>query len=346
MKRSPLRRASILAAALRIGAPAALAATMVAPPSALAQDADVVARAREQFRQGLSLEAAGDYPRALATFTEVALVKSTPQVRYHIAFCQEKTGDYVAALGSYRLALHEARESGATDVEGPAQEALAALEPKIPKLTIQRGEGASVAEITLDDKPLAASSVGTPVLVNPGPHVVKATAPGRKPALIELSLQDGEAKEIALTMEELPPEPVAPVAPVAPGPDAAGPEQPPPSKSSPIRTAGFFVGGAGLASLAVSGIFFGLRAGAISDLDAQCGPDGQSCPASAQSTYDSGKTYSTVSTATFIAGLALVAGGVGMVLFAPKPKPATTGLVAVAPGAAGGPGGATVLGRF
>ena len=60
-----------------------------------------VSKARENFRRGLALEAAGDWTGALEVFKSVALVKSTPQVRFHIAQCEEKTGDYVGASGSY-----------------------------------------------------------------------------------------------------------------------------------------------------------------------------------------------------------------------------------------------------
>src|SRR5689334_12765207 len=92
---------------------AATAAALLPTQHAHAQDQATLSHARERFREGLALEAAGDWQRALATFKEVALVKSTPQVRFHIGQCEEKTGDYVQALGSYRLALAEAREAKA-----------------------------------------------------------------------------------------------------------------------------------------------------------------------------------------------------------------------------------------
>src|SRR5262245_8282388 len=167
-------RSVLLAIALACGAVA-----LPRPASADEPAPAVLAKAREQFRKALSLEVAGNWEAALALFKEVALVKSTPQVRFHIATCEEKMGDWIQALGSYRLALHEAQQAKAKDVIDASQEAMAALEPKIPKLDIARGEGATAATVELDGRTLGASSVGTPMSVNPGPHVIKASAPGR-----------------------------------------------------------------------------------------------------------------------------------------------------------------------
>src|SRR5687768_5820481 len=65
-------------------------------------------RAREVFRQGLALESARDWASALAKFREVAAVRSTAQVRFHIARCQEQLGQLNEALGAYELAMSEA----------------------------------------------------------------------------------------------------------------------------------------------------------------------------------------------------------------------------------------------
>src|SRR3954453_13009515 len=114
-----------------------LAATAFAP-GALAQDPAALARARERFREGAALMASNDWARALEAFKDVALVKSNANVRFNIATCQEKTGDYVQAAGSYRLALTEAGQSNAKNIEREVQAALAALLPKIPMVLIKR----------------------------------------------------------------------------------------------------------------------------------------------------------------------------------------------------------------
>lgn len=334
------RRLVAASLALSLAAPVVLEA-----PLAYAQDAGAIAKARETYREGIASEAAGKWEQALEQFKSVALVKSTAQVRYHIGFCQEKIGQYVDALGTYRLALHEAIEAKAKDVEKATQDRITALEPKIPKLTIHRGEGAQVAEVTMDGLQLGATSVGSAIPANPGPHVLKATAAGRKPFTAEFTLAEGETKTIDLVL------PKAPVADNKPPPPqqvviVEQPKDTPPPKTSPVKIAGFVIGGAGLVSLGVSAVFFAKRGSAISDLDKVCGADRQSCPASAQSTADSGKSAATISTATFIAGLGGLAIGTVMILAAPKPKAPEAPTVGLALGGPGGPGGASLVGTF
>ena len=67
---------------------------------ALAQDAAELKKARAQFQQATELEQAGNWTAALQAFREVGQVRMTPQVRFHIAVCEEKLGRLVAALGS------------------------------------------------------------------------------------------------------------------------------------------------------------------------------------------------------------------------------------------------------
>src|SRR5262249_42121569 len=131
---------------------ALLLSGVVALPRAAAQDSAALAKARERYREGLTFEHSGDWQRALETFKGVALVKSNANVRYHIGYCEEKLGDWVQALGSYKLAQAEvvATDPKSKEVASTLRDAIAALEPKIPKLTIKRGEEAAVAEIVLD----------------------------------------------------------------------------------------------------------------------------------------------------------------------------------------------------
>lgn len=342
---SPVQRAAsrVLVAAF-LGS-CALASS---PSAAQAQDTPAIAKAREQFREGLSLEAAGDFARALKEFKEVALVKSTAQVRFHIAVCQEKTGDLVQALGSYRLALHEAHEAKAADVEGPAQEGVTALEPRVPQLLLTRGAGAQNAEVILDGVPLGATSIGEGIPVNPGPHEIKVSAPGRLDMTQEFTVAERDKKAIKLTLKEAPKAIVAAV----PG---TGEPKPEPKKSTTVRTVGFIVGGAGVVGLGLSGVFFGLRGGALSSADDKCGADRLHCavPQSAvQSDIDSGKTWAAASTASFVLGVTALAVGGGMILLASSVTTGKDGKekrkaeLSVAPGAAGASGGLTLLGRF
>ncbi len=119
-------------------------------------------QAREIFRAGLALEAAGDWAGALVKFRQVAEDRPTPQVRFHIARCQEFLGRWTEALGTYRLALGEAEALQVEEVLQEGNRARLALEERIPKLTLVRGEGAEAAVLFVDGVEMGASAAGAP----------------------------------------------------------------------------------------------------------------------------------------------------------------------------------------
>ncbi len=330
---SPLGRSRSLGSAFALSLVIGLAAT-TAPVSAFAQEpaadnsAEALKRAREQFGQALALQTAGDWAGALALLKEVAAVKSTPQVRFNMALCEEKLGKLVAALGDYELAAADARAEKADQVAEEVEGRLESLRQRIPKITVKRGAGAEAAIIAVDGVSLGDQVIGTPMPTDPGPHTVEGKAPGFKPfrQSVRLAEQQSETVEIVLEPEPSPP------------PNLVGGAQLPSGGSRGARVAGFVIGGVGIASLGASGIFFGLRAGKISDLDKVC-PDRQ-CPSSAQqSDIDAGKLYTTIANVTLAVGVAAVAGGVVLVLTSGSSSEPS---VALAPA----PGGAQLLGKF
>lgn len=287
---------------------------LLLPGSANAQTQKELAKAREMFREGLALEAGGNYARALEVFKAIAEVKSTPQVRMHIGECEEKTGDYVRALGSYRLALLDAEAAKLTDIIKVAQGAIEALEPKVPSLRIKRAKGAKVATITLDGRTLGATEINVDVPVNPGPHVIEATQDGRETFREEMDLKDGAKKTIKVTMSE-----------VAETPPSTPPESTPdkPEASSPgsgTRAAGFIIGGLGLVGMGVGAAFLGLRQSTISELESKCGADHRNCPPEAEQLIKDGKFQSNMVTGLFVGGGVVAGIGLVIVLVAPSAK--------------------------
>src|SRR5678815_2007627 len=137
-----LRSTSALSLLLGLAA-AALPATAAAQDTPAAESgAEALKKAREQFGQALALQTAGDWTGALTLLKEVAAVKSTPQVRFNMALCEEKLGRLVAALGDYELAAADARAEKADQVAEEVEARREALSQKIPKLTVKRGAGA------------------------------------------------------------------------------------------------------------------------------------------------------------------------------------------------------------
>jgi hypothetical protein len=269
--------------------------------------------ARALFQEALALVAAGDYATALEKLQRVATFRRTPQVAFYIGVCHEKTGKLVMALGEYRIALADAQSTGAADVVSEATEAIAKLEPRIPLLTIHKGEGAQTATISVDGKTLGDPAIGKPMPFDPGTRTVIAQAPGYSPFRQEVRLGEGEKVSIDVAMKRR-----------SGGAVAAGTTTPPPSKEpapserssdatsmtldpeSGSNTLAWVATGVGVAGLGASGYFFYQRNKAISDLDEICGGNRNACPSSLQKIYDDGKRD------TMIGNIALGVGVVGV----------------------------------
>ena len=136
---------------------------------------------------------------------------------------------------------------------------------------------------------------------------------------------------------------VAPLLPTGPAAIAAGapPTSPAPSSetaSSGAKTFGLVFGVAGIAGLAVGGIFGAKASSAWNTAQHEC-PSHVGCSTQAITDHNSAFTFATVSTAGFIAGGVLLAGGLTLYLAAPKGNSPTVGLQAA-------PGGLAVSGGF
>jgi hypothetical protein len=315
--------------------------------------ADETARARKIFQEALQLETGENFAGALAKFQEVAQIKRSPQVLFHIAFCQAKLGQLVAAVGGFRLVILEGGEEAANaQVVQASKEELAALEKRVPSVVFKRGKGAELAKVTLDGVELGKSSLDKPQQVDPGAHSVEATARGKLPFKEVIEVAEGETKTLEIVLKDAPAEGPGPVASAEPeagdkNPVVLGNDDLKKAAKSPVLP--YAVLGAGTASLVASGVFFYLRSSAISDLDKSC--RGNICPESSKSTSDSGKTATLLANITL--GLGVVGVGVGSVLlFTSKPEEQSATArargramdVVLHPGPRGG--GASLVGTF
>jgi hypothetical protein len=318
---------------------AALAVLAMLAEPAGAQSSNDLARARELYNQGLTQEAAGDWAGALATFQNVAKIKMSPQVRFHIARSKEHLGRLNEALGGYRLAEYEAAQLGARSQElvAEVQSARENLEARIPKLVIVRGRGSATARIELDGVVLGESQIGTEIRADPGPHVIAGTVADGRRFMQTVDLVEGETKRVEL----IAPDEQPPPAEVKPPSSAASQPTAPPSAPVAIERSGsalpWVIGGVGVASLVLSAVFYTQKSSAESDLKAGC--LGKTCPDTLQSTQDRGETYARLTGVTL--GVGVVAIGVAAVMLltgrAVEPAPQTGWTMTVRPhaGAAG-----------
>src|SRR5262249_37717384 len=141
------------------------------------------------------------------------------------------------------------------------------LEAKLPKLVVRVPDDARVPGLVVkrDGDPLDTSSFGAAVPVDPGAHVVEASAPGYKTHRVEVSVKELTTTAVVPPLETDEPAP-APAAPLPPPsssverrpPRVDSPSEPPPKGNprggSTQRAIGLAVAGVGVAALAFGGV--------------------------------------------------------------------------------------------
>lgn len=190
----------------RASAAVALCASLGAAPARA--DVEAQSRLRLKFAEGYALEIAGRWADALDRFLEVSRARPTPEVEFHVALCQERLGRFVEAEQGYRRARERARDAGAADagearaasralVVREAEERLADLEPRVPRLVVLISGDAADVEVLLDGATLPSPS---PHRVNPGPHLVVAVREGLPVAAVAFAAQEARTRHVTLVV--------------------------------------------------------------------------------------------------------------------------------------------------
>jgi hypothetical protein len=289
----------------------------LAPMSASASTPADMAAARKKFEHALELEKAGDFKGALAVLREVAAVKSTAEVRFHLGICLERLGRLVEARVEYVAAKSDAELKEGTEAAVLTQKAndrVTDLDARIPKIAITVPEDVISAKVSVDNAPPVSLLVTPVISVDPGTHKLVVTAPGRR--AFSRTVLVKERDPVFNMSAELPPEEIEEPAAPAPKPIAPAPRprdvEP---KSSPYP---YVFGGVGLVALGAAGIMYAMRNSTIREMDDACGPARDQCPRSIESTESRGRTYTTAGNILLGVGAAALATGVIIYLAEPK----------------------------
>lgn len=313
-------RAALLAAALLLTSPAAFA------------DGDKAA-AESLFQAGVSLMNEQRFAEACPKFAESQKADPSTGTLINLGGCYERIGKSASAWAVYKEAAELARKNGQADREATASARVAALEPKLSKLRIDAGDIPGLV-VKRDGAELGRGSLGVPIAVDPGDHIITASAPGREDWTTVVSIgADADAKTVAV--------PALKEKPTSEGGGAPS--------SSGRRAAGFVVGGVGVAALGVGAVFGILAIGDKSDADKLC-PD-KKCNAAGQDLIDAASSKALVSTIGVGVGVAAVGAGLVLVLTSGSSAsgseragaPVTARLY---PSVGRGGGGLTVAGSF
>jgi len=328
-----------------------LAGSTVAGAARAQPTEEELKEARTQFHRAIELEQAGNWAGALRLFRDVSQIKMTPQVRFHIALCEENLGKLVAALGGYELALADAESVGGTFKE-EVEANIDQLRARIPKLIIERGPGAEAAKIELDGIELGSSSIGVEVPVDPGPHQVDATAKGYEDFEEAVTVEEQDVETLVIEMKPIPKEKGQT--------GGGGTSGAPPPKKQPKVLPIALVAGGGVAIVG-GGVALLLAQVQFSDIQSQC-PGDDPCSESLKSPYRQAQTKQAVGYTAL--GVGAVAAGVGVYFMlhpekleskkdkgkqpndkGPK-KTQKKASVRLVPAAPGSDAGFSVLGRF
>jgi hypothetical protein len=320
---------------LRLSSPLLLAFLLAAAPATAAPEPtpSEISVARRLFAEGKAAEDAKRFREAAEKFRQAVAIKDTPGLRFHLARCEEEQGAFVEALVEYDRA-RELLDTGAKapDVERLLPEARRRVVSQVASVTLRLPEGVAQAVVELDGTPLAASTLGLPMPVNPGRHRLSARAPGRADFASEVQLGVGEARQLVI---ELPVEAAAPAA----RPIQERTALPPPPAARPVagsdtgRTIALVSSASLLAAGLTTGIVFTLaKNGAVERYESanervlsQVGgsdPDGEAClvPREGCSELQEARTDEkrdrAIATAGFVtAGVSALAFGLTLILW-------------------------------
>lgn len=297
--------------------------------SAGAQRGDAAA-AEQLFTAGREAFERGDFASACPKFEESQRLDPAAGTLINLAACYEKVGRLASAWEAWRGAL---QVLSPTDERRPAVERLAeAMEKRVPRLFIELAPGAPAGtRVARDSVDLGAASLGVGLPVDPGRHLVIATAPGRLERRYDVEVAEGKTQKIVVEPGEVrsptPPSQASPAAP-APAPRATTnlPDQP--AGAGGTRTLGYVVAGTGVLGIlagSVTGIIALQRKNAMLD-DCQKDDNGYACGTAGLDAASEGETFATVSTIAFAAGA--VATGAGLWLILSSDERSETALVA------------------
>lgn len=324
----------------------ALVMVSLATAPARAQPGTNSALAEQLFNQARDLAKANQWAAACPKFEASLRYDPVLGTRLNLATCYEKIGRLASAWGLYREAVELATRAGDRKRAEYAQRQATALEPRLPKLAIAAPASPPPGLVVKrDDVPVAPAELGVALYVDPGAHVITASAPGFE--TVSLTATSVEGKTETLALPTLVATPVAPVAQTAPveAPVEAPDDSPPPSRTRAY--VGLGVGAAGLAAVGV-GLVFGAKArSASSDAKALCGDDLRCAPetfARGSQLTDDAASHAKISTALVIAGGAAVAAGVVLYLTAPRGRERETAARLVPTPQLGGAGVALIGG--
>lgn len=298
------------------------------------------ALATELFETGRALMDEGRFAEACPKLAESARLNPAVGTLGKLATCEEHIGKLMLARAHWQQARNRARADG-DDRLALIEQQLQRLEATVPKLRIEapRSRPAGL-HVNVDGTAIGNTAFGVPLPVDPGTHRLEVSAPDREPKQVEVIVHaDGATTVVQLPSLDAP----VPRAESSPAPLPPRDVEDTTEATHPLRSVGLVVAGVGAVGMGVGAYFGGLAKSRLDESN-ELGCNGAICTSEAAEKRNDARDAGNTSTAFFVAGGALAAGGLALWLFGPaeREQPAVSG------GAMATPRGAdiTFVGRF
>ena len=288
------------------------------------------------FKEGRRLMEAGKYSEACPKFEASVRVQSALGALYQLADCQEKIGRTASAWANFLQVAAAARRTAQYDREQAARTRATELEPRLSKLVITLTANTDLPGLGIarDGAAIDRAALGIAVPVDPGEHLVTASAPGKKHWSQRIKVpSEGATVTLAVPRLEDERSAEAPVKP-APAPNNSPPTAPTRFASatpatgaqsdaslggnaSDQRTIAILTGGVGVAAAVVGAVFALSAKSAWDDATTLC-PTKQRCSDNAVEISEKANTRATIANVAFAAG-AIGIGGAAVLWFTATP---------------------------
>lgn len=300
--------ATVRAASLRVvrslGVAAACTALGFAPRVCRA---DTAAEATALFQSARDDMKAGNHAAACPKLRESLRLKHASGTLLNLALCEEQAGQLASSWAHF---LEAAASMSPGDERIPiARQRAAALEPRLPRLTLRLPANApDTTRVERDGEPVSKASLGVAIPVNPGKHRISVIAADGGRSEQEIRIAEGRAQDLTLVLPA--PLPVAAQPPVSGSgqfhadTDGARRGDAGPGDSGP-PTLALVVGGIGVLGVISGALTASLARSKRGQADDHC-PE-KRCDEDGDRLIEDGKQLATISWVSWVVG------GVGLV---------------------------------
>ncbi len=266
------------------------------------------------FQEGRALMAAGQIPEACQKLEESQRLDPSGGTILNLALCHEREGRLARSWSEFSDAMAVARRDGRQDRETEAATHVLALGPRLSRLTIVVPPATRVAGLRIErnGREVGEAAWSTPIPVDGGEHVVRATAPGREPYSTTVAIEpEADAQTVAIPVLAIsavvvePPRVEAPAAPTPPPTPVITPER--------LRWAGIGSAGAGVVLLGTAGWALASALNLHEESNPFC--DGDMCDDPGLKKRNEAVSRGNLATILGISGAVLVGAGVTLYYF-------------------------------